>query len=172
MSDFIIAIGHTASGNVGCGVIDRLDESRCTREIGALALEYLMEKGHGVNLLRVDESNTYKNEDCYVRANQANDIAKYSEVELYVEIHINAGGGTGPEVFVFKSEEKLMSKYGRTRENIITVRLRVEQLDVEVFNGTYCNGNEFSYNLSVTESELVKLYEDINDLFRPSIINY
>lgn len=75
------------------------------------------------------------------------------------------------EVFVFKLEEKLISKYGKTRENIITVRLRVEQLDVEVFSGTYCNGKEFSYNLSVTESELVKLYEDINDLFRSRIIN-
>jgi hypothetical protein len=33
MSNFIIAVGHTASGNVGCGVIDRLDESDCTRAI-------------------------------------------------------------------------------------------------------------------------------------------
>ena len=105
MSNFIIAVGHTASGNIGCGVIDRLDESLCTREIGCLVAKYLKEKDHGVNLLRVDESNTYKNEDCYVRANQANDIAKYSEVELYVEIHINAGGGTGPEVCVTGKSE-------------------------------------------------------------------
>ena len=48
MSNFIIAVGHTASGNVGCGVIARLDESNCTREIGALASKYLQEKGHGV----------------------------------------------------------------------------------------------------------------------------
>ena len=105
MSNFIIAVGHTASGNIGCGVIDRLDESNCTREIGGLVTEYLKEKGHGVNLLREDESNTYKNEDCYVRANQANDIAKSSEVELYVEIHINAGGGNGPEVCVTGKSE-------------------------------------------------------------------
>ena len=26
MGNFIIAAGHTASGNVGCGVVDRLDE--------------------------------------------------------------------------------------------------------------------------------------------------
>jgi len=31
VSDFIIAVGHTASGNIGCGVVDRLDESNCTR---------------------------------------------------------------------------------------------------------------------------------------------
>ena len=105
MSNFIIAVGHTASGNKGCGVVARLDESNCTRAIGALVAEYLQGKGHGVNLLRVDESNSYNYEDCYCRANEANDIAKYSEVELYVEIHINAGGGTGPEVCVTGKSE-------------------------------------------------------------------
>ncbi len=33
MSNFIIAVGNTASGNVGCEVIDRFDESNCTRMI-------------------------------------------------------------------------------------------------------------------------------------------
>ena len=79
-------MGHTASGNIGCGVIDRLDESNCNRQIGALVTEYLHEKGHTVNFLRVDESNNYNFEDCYIRANKANEIANTSEVELYVEI--------------------------------------------------------------------------------------
>lgn len=105
MSNFIIAVGHTASGNTGCGVIDRLDESKCNREIGALAEEYLQEKGHGVNLLRVDEGNKYSCEDCYIRSVQANQIAQSLEVELYLEIHINAGGGTGPEVLVTGQSE-------------------------------------------------------------------
>ena len=82
MSNFIIAVGHTASGKVGCGVIARLDESKCTRSIGTLVAQYLQEKGYGVNLLRVDESNADQYEDCYTRANQANDIAKYSRVEF------------------------------------------------------------------------------------------
>jgi len=41
MSNFIIAVGHTASGNIGCGVVDRLNESNCTRQIEALVAEYL-----------------------------------------------------------------------------------------------------------------------------------
>ena len=105
MSNFIIAVGHTASGNIGCGVIDRLDESNCVRPIGALVTEYLQEKGHDVSLLRVDKSNNYNYEDCYIRANQANKIAESSEVELYIEIHINAGGGTGPEVLITGKSE-------------------------------------------------------------------
>ena len=71
MSSFIISVGHTASGNIGCGVVARLDESNCTRIIGALVAEYLQEKGHVVNLLRMDESNTYNYEDCYCRTNKA-----------------------------------------------------------------------------------------------------
>jgi N-acetylmuramoyl-L-alanine amidase len=67
-------------------------------EIGALVVDYLRERGHGVNLLRIDEGNKYSCEDCYVRSIQANQIAQKLDVELYVEIHINAGGGTGPEV--------------------------------------------------------------------------
>jgi N-acetylmuramoyl-L-alanine amidase len=49
MSNFIVAVGHTASRNIGCGVVDRLDESNCTREIGDLVAEYLQEKGYGVS---------------------------------------------------------------------------------------------------------------------------
>jgi len=84
MSNFIIAVGHTASGNVGCGVVARLDESNCVRQIGTLVAEYLQEKGHGVNLLRIDESNKYNYEDCYIRSVQANQIAQSLDVELYV----------------------------------------------------------------------------------------
>lgn len=105
MSNFILAVGHTASGNVGCGVVDRLDESDCNRAIGALTAQYLQEKGHGVNLLRIDGGNKYNCEDCYRRSIQANQIAQTLEVELYVEIHINAGGGSGPEVCVAGQSE-------------------------------------------------------------------
>ncbi|EHI98786.1 cell wall hydrolase/autolysin [Clostridium sp. DL-VIII] len=105
MSNFIIAVGHTASGNVGCGVVDRLDESNCTRQIGALVAQYLQDKGQGVNLLRIDKSNSYNSEDCYERANEANEIAKTTNIELYVEIHINAGRGSGPEVLVTGKSE-------------------------------------------------------------------
>ncbi|NOV63104.1 N-acetylmuramoyl-L-alanine amidase [Clostridium beijerinckii] len=105
MSNFIIAVGHTASGNVGCGVIERLNESDCTRTRGALVSQYLQDKGHGVNLLRIDKGNIYNCEDCYERANQANEIAKSLEIELYLEIHINAGGGNGQEVLVTGQSE-------------------------------------------------------------------
>ena len=100
MSNFVIAAGHTASGNIGCGVVAVLDESRCTREISNLVAKELESRGHKVNLLIVDKSNSYNCEDCFVRAQMANSMAQKEEVDLYVEIHINAGGGTGTEVLI------------------------------------------------------------------------
>ena len=124
MSNFIIAVGHTASGNKGCGVIARLDESNCTRVIGDLVAEYLQENGHGVNLLRVDEGNSYNCEDCFTRVNQANQIAKTSDIELYVEIHINAGGGSGPEVCVTGKSE-VANQYGTKVSNALANALNL-----------------------------------------------
>jgi N-acetylmuramoyl-L-alanine amidase len=133
MRNFIVAVGHTASGNIGCGVIDRLDESNSTREIGILVAEYLKGKGYGVNLLMIDKSNSYIFEDCYLRANQANKIAKTSEVELYVEIHINAGGGTGPEVCVTGKSE-VANQYAAKISNSLSSALNLPNRGVKTRN--------------------------------------
>lgn len=99
MSHYIISVGHTASGNIGCGVVDKLNESNCTREIAPIVATLLRDRGHAVTFLQVDKSNTYLYEDCHVRANQANAVGG----DLFVEIHINAGKGTGSEVIVSRS---------------------------------------------------------------------
>lgn len=99
MGKYIISVGHTASGNLGCGAVDLLDESNCTREIAPLVCKYLEKEGHETHLLRIDKSNSYNFEDCYVRSNQANAIGG----DLFVEIHLNSGKertGDGTEVCV------------------------------------------------------------------------
>lgn len=100
MNNFVIGVGHTASGNIGCGVVANLDESICTREISQLVAKELEKRGHKTNLLIIDKSNSYNCEDCFTRAQMANSLAQKEEVDLYVEMHINAGGGTGSEVLV------------------------------------------------------------------------
>ncbi|MBZ9634608.1 hypothetical protein [Clostridium sp. FP1] len=75
------------------------------------------------------------------------------------------------KVFVLKLDERLLSKYGKKRENIITVRLRTQQLDIEVFSGLYSNGKEFPYDSNAKDSDLLKLYKDINDLFVSQIVS-
>ena len=86
--------GHTPSGKAGCGAVGNLDESKCTREIAPLVAEYLRKEGQKVQLNIENYSNSYNCEDCYNRANKANNWG----ADLYVEIHLNAGGGTGTEV--------------------------------------------------------------------------
>ncbi|BCZ48410.1 hypothetical protein psyc5s11_44770 [Clostridium gelidum] len=99
MSKYIIADGHTASGNAGCGAVDQLDESNCTREVGPLVCKYLEQEGETAIHSRIDTSNSYNFEDCYVRSNLANKIG----ADWYIEIHFNSGKehtGDGAEVCV------------------------------------------------------------------------
>ena len=100
MSNFVIAAGHTANVNIGCGVVANLDESVCTREISQLVGKELERKGHKVNVLIIDKSNSYNCEDCFIRTKVANELNEKEKVDLYVEIHINAGGVTGTEVLI------------------------------------------------------------------------
>lgn len=89
MNKIIISCGHTPSGTIGCGAIDLLNESICTREVGELVNKKLKEVGIDSILLRFDRGNSYLFEDCYTRAKQANNIG----ADLFVEIHFNSGMG-------------------------------------------------------------------------------
>lgn len=118
MYDFIIAAGHTSSGNIGCGAVDSLDESNCTREIAPLVTSYLEKEGKSVGAtLRIDEGNSYNCEDCYTRAEQANNIG----AEWYVEIHLNAGiehRGDGSEVCICSSNPDVQNMAERVSESV------------------------------------------------------
>lgn len=117
MSHYIISVGHTASGNIGCGAVGNIDESNCTREIAPLVRDILIEQGHTVTFLQVDKGNTYNCEDCYTRANQANNAGG----DLFVEIHINAGGGRGSEVCVCKgASQSTRAIAGRVSNSLAT----------------------------------------------------
>lgn len=116
MSHYIVSVGHTASGNIGCGAVDILDESNCTREIAPIVKQLLESNGHDVTFLQVDKSNSYNCEDCFVRAQQANNVGG----DLFVEIHINAGGGTGSEVVVNSSNSSAKDVAARVTASIAT----------------------------------------------------
>ena len=93
MSKFLISVGHTASGQTGCGAVGLLDESYCTREIAPLVVQKLKSAGHTAVKLQVDVWGSQA--DYVTRAAQAN----LQGGDYFVEIHLNAGGGTGCEVF-------------------------------------------------------------------------
>lgn len=84
-------------------------------------------------MLRIDKSNGYNCEDCYERANQANEIAKTQDIKLYVEIHINAGGDSGPEVLVFGKSE-VANQYATKVCNELSSTLNLPNRGVKIRN--------------------------------------
>lgn len=91
-----ISVGHTLTGK-GTGAVGFLNESICTREIGERVKSMLEAQDHEVTYCRVDLSDN----DLAYRVNLANK----SDADLFAEIHLNAGGGLGTEVYTYGDKE-------------------------------------------------------------------
>lgn len=89
-------MGHVLQGAEGCG----RREQDCTREIGFKVKAKLEALGHSVCVCSVDSAATL-NESLAARVNKAN----ANGGDLYVSIHLNAGGGHGTEVYTYKGKE-------------------------------------------------------------------
>lgn len=107
---YAIAVGHTLSG-ADYGAVGYLIESICTRQIGELVQNYLLAQGHTVVFCRIDNASSVGQSLSY-RVNKANS----ENVDLYVEIHLNAGGGSGSEVWIYGTGG-IAEKYARTVVN-------------------------------------------------------
>ena len=81
------------TGAEGCG----RREQDCTREIGYKVKAKLESLGHSVCVCSIDSASTV-NESLAARANRAN----ANGGDLYVSIHLNAGGGHGTEVYTYQ----------------------------------------------------------------------
>lgn len=92
--------GHTLrgadTGAEGCG----RREQDCTREIGYKVKAKLEALGHSVCVCSIDSASTL-NESLSARVNRANENGG----DLYVSIHLNAGGGHGTEVYTYQGRE-------------------------------------------------------------------
>ena len=86
--------GHTVSGTVGGGAVGFLNESIETRAIGYKVMEYLKQAGHTV----VDCTDDYAS-SVGDNLRQICSIANSIKLDLFISIHLNAGGGKGSEVF-------------------------------------------------------------------------
>ena len=88
-----IVAGHTMKGK-GTGAVGFINESNENRVVSKLVVEKLKNAGHEVDYYEVNESTNYLS----LQANFANK-KKY---DLVVQVHFNAGGGTGTET-LYKS---------------------------------------------------------------------
>lgn len=96
----ILNAGHTKSG-AGSGAIGYLNESEETRKIVSLIRYYMRGKGHEVILANVDKAESQA-AYLYGVARKAN---KEIDADLFVSVHLNAGGGNGCECYTWKGNE-------------------------------------------------------------------
>lgn len=98
-------MGHTLiggdTGAEGCG----RKEQDCTREIGYKVKAKLEALGHSVNVCSVDSATTMQ-ESLASRVNNANSHGG----DIYVSIHLNAGGGHGTEIYTYNGKELLQAR--------------------------------------------------------------
>lgn len=86
-------IGIDMGHNLGAGAIKLLNETTENRKIGNLLIQYLREKGHTV----IDCTNNNANN----QLKGITDKANAQKLDLFVSIHLNAGGGHGTETYIY-----------------------------------------------------------------------
>ncbi len=90
-----INAGHTKSG-AGYGAVGIIIESEHTRKVAAALKQYLESAGVGVKECTVDSA---ASQSAYL--SKVVSMANGKELEWFVSIHFNAGGGRGVEVYTY-----------------------------------------------------------------------
>ena len=94
-----IRFGHMESGADGgaCGI---LKETDVNREYGAHVITYLMRAGHEVINCTPKTATSMSDSLC-----QGVDIANNNSCDIFLSLHVNAGGGRGCEVLYYGDSE-------------------------------------------------------------------
>ena len=83
-----IVAGHTTTGK-GTGAVGYINESAENRVLGKKVTEYIKKAGHNCDYYEINKSDTYLKDQTNFANKKAYDVV--------VQIHFNAGGGTGTE---------------------------------------------------------------------------
>ena len=97
----IINAGHTKIGK-GTGASEHLVESIETRKIAYDLMSLLAETKHEVIPAVFDRSDN--------NLKEAIDLSNKKKADLFISIHLNAGGGKGVECFTWKGEKTSLAK--------------------------------------------------------------
>lgn len=93
-----INCGHTLEGP-GSGAKGILNESIETRNVGERLIRLLKNNGHEVINCTVDKANSQME---YLK--KTVELANREDVDYFISIHFNAGGGKGIEVYTYKGK--------------------------------------------------------------------
>ena len=91
-----VNVGHTKKG-VGTGANGYLNESKETRKLGYELMKLLTDTNHSVIPAVFDLHNN--------NLKAAVETANNNDADLFVSIHLNAGGGQGCEVYTWKGQK-------------------------------------------------------------------
>ena len=94
-----INAGHTKSG-AGYGAVGIIKESEHTRKVAAALKKYLEASGVGVKECTVDSA---ASQSAYL--SKVVSMANGKDLEWFVSIHFNAGGGRGVEVYTYEGRQ-------------------------------------------------------------------
>ena len=108
-----IDMGHTPTSPGASGYLDELREDRI---IGGGLIAEMRRRGHAVTDTTAPDWMGYPNE-----INHRVAAANGSGAELFVSIHLNAGGGTGPEVLYFAGDGYGLSTARQISANLASV---------------------------------------------------
>lgn len=92
----VINAGHTKKG-VGTGATGYLNESKETRKLGYELMKLLADSNHIVIPAVYDVHNN--------NLKAAVDVANNNNADLFISLHLNAGGGTGCEAYTWRGEK-------------------------------------------------------------------
>ena len=95
---FGIDLGHGV--NPDRGAVGNIAEETIINDVGTLVISKLKALGHSVVELRPDSAISVQ-DSLQQRYNKSD----YYNVDMYVSIHANAGGGIGTEVFTYNAKE-------------------------------------------------------------------
>ncbi|WP_461614382.1 N-acetylmuramoyl-L-alanine amidase [Clostridium sp. Marseille-QA1073] len=106
-----IDYGHTLKGYDTGAIGNGLKEQDITREVGKIVTSKLRALGHTVIECAIDSANSV-NESLSYRVNKANS----NNVDLFISIHVNAGGGQGTEIYTYNND--IFTEAQKTLNNI------------------------------------------------------
>lgn len=101
MAKIVINAGHTKFPN-GTGANALLNESKETRRIGYTLMSLLANTNHEIIPAVFDKSSN--------NLKDAVNVANKNKADLFISIHLNAGGGYGVECYTWKGEELPLAK--------------------------------------------------------------
>lgn len=115
MAKICINAGHTKLGK-GTGANGYLNESTETRKIAFELMKLLADSNHEIIPAVFDRSSN--------NLKEAVDLANSEGVDLFLSIHLNAGGGQGSEAFTWKGQKVTQAEKALNGLNSLGFRSR------------------------------------------------